>query len=174
MLVGNSRRLPKKHLIEVLPGMRLIDLVVENLRKIGLEVVIYSKYPFPVDAEMIIDREAWILPSIVSLFSRDSEFFLFGGDMPLIKKEAVEILLNNYEEGKSVVPRWRATGYLEPLHAIYSSSSLPCLKGAPSLTLGLKKCAAVKFIPADEMLTETFFNVNTAEDLENLRRILLS
>ncbi len=174
MLVGNSKRLPKKHLIEVLPGTRLIDLVVENLRKIGLEVVIYSKYPFPVDAEIIIDREPWILPSLISLFSRDSEFFLFGGDMPLIKREAVEILLDHYEEGKSVVPIWRTTGYLEPLHAIYSSSSLSCLRDATSLTLGLSTCSAVKFVPADEMPKETFFNVNTQGDLDNLRRILLS
>ena len=172
VLVGISKRLPKKHLVEILPGKRLIDLVVENLENIGFKVIIYSKYRFYTDTEIIIDKNPWILPSLISLLSFDSEFLLVGGDMPLVKKEAVEILTEKYEPGFTVVPQWSHTGYLEPLHAIYSNTSISCLENARSLTTGLQNCPTTKFILAEDMPPDSFFNVNTKKDLEKLRRML--
>ncbi len=172
VLVGISSRLRGKHLVEVLPGKRLIDVVVENIRAMGLEPIVYSKIPLEIDAPVIRDSSPWILPAIVSLLKRDDGFFVFGGDMPLVRKEAIEIILSHFSPGKTIVPMWRETGYLEPLHAIYSQNSLSCLENARSLTSGLKNCPAVVFVPADELPSETFFNVNTAEDLENLRGLL--
>ncbi len=172
VLVGKSSRLKEKHFIEVFPGKRLIDLVVENLRALGLDVIIYSKIPVEIDAPVIIDKSEWILPSIISLLERDDGFFVFGGDMPLVRREAVEILLEKYSAGKTVVPIWSETGYLEPLHAIYSSTSLECLRNAESLTQGLKNCRNVEFVPAEDMPVESFFNVNTSEDLEKLKGML--
>ncbi len=172
VLVGKSTRLPGKHTIEVLPGRRLIDIVLANLRSMGLDVVVYSKIPIEVDAPVIRDRTSWILESIISLFDYDDEFLLFGGDMPLVRGEAVDMLLKAREPGFSVVPRWRETGYLEPLHAHYSSTVRDCLRGARSLTTGLRECPWVKFISADDMPRESFFNVNTEEDMEKFRSII--
>ncbi len=173
VLVGNSKRLKKKHLIEVVPGKRLIDIVAENLQNLGLDVVIYSKYSFETEFPLILDSSPWILPSIISLFSLDSEFFVFGGDMPMVQKEAIENIISSFDGEHTVVPRWRNTGYLEPLHALYTSSSLSCLKNGTSLTGALSECPAVRFVPAEEMPAMTFFNVNTAEDMEKLREMLL-
>ncbi len=172
VLVGKSSRLRGKHLIDVIPGKRLIDIVVENIRAMGLEPVIYSKIPLEIDAPVIRDSSPWILPAIISLLEKDDGFFVFGGDMPLIRREAVEAMLSRFSPGKTIVPKWRETGYLEPLHAIYSRNSLSCLENARSLTSGLKNCPTVEFVPADEFPRETFFNVNTADDLEKLRGLL--
>ena len=176
VLVGNSKRLPRKHFIEVAPGLRLIDMVIQRLHDIGLEVYVYSKIPVRLSVPVLIDKTEWLLPSIISLFSFDSEFFLFGGDMPMVRKEAVDIIASHTRDGLSVVPRW-SNGYLEPLHAFYTPSALPCLHGElkeekPSLTHALSTCPGVRFLAAESLPEETFFNVNTAEELERLRRMV--
>ncbi len=172
VLVGRSHRLPHKHLMEILPGKRLIDLVVENLKNIGLEVVIYSKFPIEADAPVVMDHSTWILPAVLSLLEMDEGFFLFGGDMPLIKKEAVKTMLQAWDGVSTMVPRWSDTGYLEPLHAIYTRAAKVCLRNGKSLSLALKNCPAVKFLSAETLPKETYFNVNTSQDLENLKTIL--
>jgi len=170
VLVGLSRRLPGKHTMKVISGKRLIDLVVDNLQNMGLDVVVYSKIPLDLDVPVLHDESSWILESVVSLLKMDDSFLLFGGDMPLVRMEAVKLLLKNYGH-TSVVPRW-SNGYLEPLHAYYARSAIKCLEGARSLTLGLQNCPYVNFVPAEKMPEETFFNVNTRNDMELLKRIL--
>lgn len=78
VLVGKSTRLPGKHLIEVLPGKRLIDLVVENLQNLGLDVVVYSKIPLDLHAPVLCDKSPWILESVISLLKMDDSLLLFG------------------------------------------------------------------------------------------------
>ena len=177
IMVAQSKRLPRKHEIEVIPGKRLIDLVVENLQNLGFDVIVYSKYRIDVDAKVVIDKSSWILPSIISLLQIDTHFFLFGGDMPLIKKDAVKTMLKQMDNDKTLIPLWSKTGYLEPLHGFYTKSSLPCFlkemkMEKSSLTHALKSCSGVKFVPAETMPVDTFFNVNYQEDVEKLRYIL--
>ena len=171
VLVGVSKRLPGKHEIEV-RGKRLVDIVVENLSSMGLDVVIYSKIPLEASVPVLEDKSTWILESVLSLFQLSSEFFLFGGDMPLVRREAVEMMLEHWDGERGLVPRWSSTGYLEPLHALYTSKMRPCLSGAKSLTGGISECPWVGFIEAEKMPEETFFNVNTREDLERLEKML--
>ncbi len=170
VLVGESTRLPGKHFLQVVRGKRLIDLVIDNLRSIGFRVVIYSRVPFETDAELILDRTSWILESIHSLFDYEDEFFLFGGDMPLVKKRAVELMVESIKPLSSLVPRWR-NGYLEPLHAYYHHSTSSCLRGE-SLTSALRACRYVEYIPAEIMPEETFFNINTRDDFEKFRKMI--
>ena len=174
VLVGVSSRLPGKHIIEVIPGKRLIDIVVENLQHMGLDVVIYSRIPLKVDVPVIEDKTSWILEAVCSLLRQNNHFLLFGGDMPLIAGEAVETLIMHWDGRNGVVPRWDSTGYLEPLHAIYTRQMLPCLCNAESLTKGIQSCPYVRFISAEEMPEETFFNVNTQDDMRRLRGMLSS
>ena len=171
VLVGISKRLTSKHTRLVLKNKRLIDLVIENIVKMGLEPIIYSKVPIESTVPVIMDNSSWLGEAISALLEQDDGFFVFGGDMPLIRKEAVNYILKRYR-GKTIIPRWKKTGYLEPLHGIYTRSVIPCLKDARSLTYGLKNCQTVDFITAENLPEETFFNVNTLEDLESLKKIV--
>lgn len=171
VLVGISKRLTSKHTRFVLKNKRLIDLVIDNLISIGIEPIIYSKVPIESTVPVIIDNSKWLVESIYSLLKRDDGFFVFGGDMPLIRKEAVNYILKRFC-GKTIIPYWKKTGYLEPLHGIYTRSVAPCLKDARSLTCGLKNCQNVDFITAENLPEETFFNVNTLDDLELLKKIV--
>lgn len=91
VLVGNSKRLPNKHIKVVKDDMRLIDFVVNNLKNMGLNVIVYSKYEFPISVPLIIDKSKWILPSIISILKNlNRSIFIFGGDMPFIQKEEIK------------------------------------------------------------------------------------
>ncbi len=178
VLVARSRRLPEKHLKEVYGGKRLIDVVVDNLLSMGLEVIVYSTYPFSISTTLILDESPWILPSIISLLKRlKRPLLIFGGDMPLVKKEAVEKILE-FREHDIVVPRWK-NGYLEPLHAYYSPAAIPSLEEElksrrASLHGAIERCRDVYYLKAEDMDPHTFFNVNTPKDFEYLRKILES
>jgi len=176
VLVGHSKRFPGKHLEYISKKKRLIDIVVENLKKLGFEVIIYSKYPFSAPAPIILDEEDWILPSIISLLKKlNRGIFIFGGDMPLIRKDAVEIMMKNLSHN-IVIPRWK-NGYLEPLHSYYKPAAIKALeKGleidTPSLHGAIKMCQDVYYLKAEGMDPLTFFNVNEPQDVQTLKEIL--
>ena len=172
VMVGNSERLPKKHLRYVMDGMRLIDLVVDNIRSMGFRVIVYSKYPLDVNAEVILDSSTWLGEALYNILQSDDSFFVFGGDMPLIRREAVEMIIREGNLEITTVPRWRKTGYLEPLHAFYRSDVAQCFRRGKSLTEMILGCPRVKFVSADNMPRESFFNVNTEDDLNKLRKLL--
>ncbi len=175
VLVGNSRRFPKKHL-KYIGKRRLIDLVVNNLKNMGFDVVVYSKYEFPISAPLIIDKEDWLLPSLISLLKKIGKgVFVFGGDMPLIQWEAVEKMIPHLSHAV-VVPKWE-NGYLEPLHAYYTPKIIPLfeevmLSEKPSLHGAILKCRDAYYVDAEKMPPLTFFNVNRPEDFEVLKNIL--
>lgn len=160
VMVGISKRLLNKHFVKI-GGKRMIDMVIDNLRDIGLEVIVYSKIYFETEVELIRDGGEWILPSFTNIIDMiQDRAFIFGGDMPLIKREAVE-MIKGYR-GESVIPRWE-TGYMEPLHGLYHKD-FDVDKKAKSLHEAIKNGDA-EFIPAEILPTETFFNINTREDL---------
>ncbi len=180
VMVGKSKRLSGKHFLNVTEEKRLIDVVIENLKKLNFEVIVYSKCDVSVDAEVIRDESPWILPSFLNLFEiLDENVFIFGGDMPFIKREAVEIMEKHIEPYYSVVPRWEKTGFLEPLHAYYNISIKACIKeelessGKPSLTGAIIRCRFVKYISAESMPQDSFFNINTFEDFEKFRQAFI-
>ena len=176
VLVGESQRLPRKHLKIVDKGKRLIDLVVENLRAAELDVIIYSTYHFDSPAPIILDHSKWIFSAVISILEKlNRSLFIFGGDMPFINKKEIERMAE-YTSHNIVVPRWK-NGYLEPLHAYYSPKVLPIFRkelsyGNTSLHLAIKKCKDVYYLPAEEMEPETFFNVNTKEDFLLLKKLI--
>jgi len=175
VLVGKSKRFPNKHL-RYIGGKRLIDLVVENLKNIGFDVLVYSKYPFPISAPLILDEHDWLLPSLISLIKKLRRgIFVFGGDMPLVQMEAVERMISHLNH-TIVVPRWK-NGYLEPLHAYYTPKIIPAFEEEmtsknPSLHGAIKRCRDVHYIPAEELPSLTFFNVNTPQDFAHLKELL--
>lgn len=99
--------------------------------------------------------------------------FVMGCDMPYIKEEVVTLLWQFCKEGSDVVCA-RLRGFLEPLHAFYSTSCLPAVeramaKGALSLKsfYGDARVSVVE----EEKLAQlkdyeiSFMGINTKEDL---------
>ena len=177
VLVGYSKRLPNKHTRLIKDNERLIDFVINNLKNMGLNVIVYSKYEIDVSTPLIIDTSDWILPSIISILKKlNRGVFIFGGDMPFIMKEEIE-KMDKYSSHNAVVPMWK-NGYLEPLHAYYSPKIIPFFEEElkeekPSLHSAIRKSKDVVYIEAEKMNPITFFNVNTYEDLTLMQNMLL-
>ncbi|MFP3255927.1 MAG: hypothetical protein RXP30_05820 [Thermoplasmata archaeon] len=165
--VGKSKRLENKHFLDYC-GKRIIDSVVDNLINSGLfsKIVIYSYFEFNIDrAEIIIDKKLQgVLPLIIDAMERYSEnIFVLGGDMPLATYFSP---LLSYPEQLSVIPRWK-NGYIEPLHSLYSISSLNYYSGERALHDFIEKIPRV-YYPAEKMPEYSFYNINTREDYSSL------
>lgn len=182
VFVGESKRFPNKHFVELKDGYRLIDLVLDSLRGTGFEVIVYSKVVFDCPVPLLKDRELWILPSLISLLEVLSNegierVLAVGGDMPLVSRKAVDLLASSLSSRDlALVPRW-SNGYLEPLFAIYSCEFAVYLKGAlnrgiKSLNLAIKGSPGVSFVSAEAFPPNTFFNVNEPKDLEIFRELI--
>jgi molybdopterin-guanine dinucleotide biosynthesis protein A len=105
-------------------------------------------------------------------------------DTPLINSDVLKILLNEVDKGDALIPRWES-GYIEPLHAIYKinalkkSSHLFTHNPHMSIRSYISTFNEIKYIPINRLKTidpklYTFFNINTLDDLERVRKILLS
>lgn len=91
----------------------------------------YNQIDFPRDIQFIIDdREIISDPEIrtplLGIYTALKELnnigfknaFLLSGDMPLIKAEVIELLIEELEGYDCCIPKWN-NGFLEPLFAIY-------------------------------------------------------
>lgn len=182
VFVGSSKRLPNKHFMEVKPGLRLIELLLNSLKGAGLEILVFSKIDFNYPAPFLKDPTEWIIPAFLYLSEelhkrKVKEFIAVAGDMPLISSRSVKLLVENLSrDSLALIPRWE-NGWLEPLFAIYrlpffKSLELAFKGGARSLQSAIRDCQGVSFIKAELFPSYTFFNVNNLEDLFKLREIL--
>jgi len=105
--------------------------------------------------------------------------FVVAGDMPLLVPEFVDFLISKFRESKKTacVPRW-SNGYLEPLHAAYSKAFREVIEekirtGNYALNKAIREedpCyVPIESLP--EEWRESFFNVNTREDLGRIKNL---
>ncbi|AJC71344.1 molybdopterin-guanine dinucleotide biosynthesis protein MobA [Thermococcus guaymasensis DSM 11113] len=158
--------------IENLEMAKTIDEIVliaskdnaERLRKLGYRVVV---------DELLIGPMGGVYTAL-SL----GDAFVVAGDMPLIVPEFVDFIVSNFKKSGKIacVPRWE-NGYLEPLHAAYSRAFREVLEerikdGNYALNRAIRE-TDVCYIPIEslpEEWRESFFNVNTREDLRRLQK----
>ncbi|WP_297437962.1 molybdenum cofactor guanylyltransferase MobA [Thermococcus sp.] len=105
--------------------------------------------------------------------------FVVAGDMPLLVPDFVDFLISEFRKSGRIacVPRWE-NGYLEPLHAVYSRSFVGILHelikmGDYALNRAVRE-ADPCYVPVEslpEEWRESFFNVNTREDLKKIRNL---
>ncbi len=183
---GSGRRFGDDKLLYKINGKPLILYTIEKLetaKKIDEIVLIASKdnaeklkklgYRVVVD-ELLIGPMGGVYTAL-SL----GDAFVVAGDMPLIVPEFVDFLISEFEKsGKlACVPRWE-NGYLEPLHAAYSKSFRSVLEerikaGNYALNRAIREIdfcyVSIESLP--EEWRESFFNVNTKEDLRRIRNL---
>lgn len=166
VLVGIATRLQNKHFIEF-GGVTLIDYVVRNLKsfKIFDNIYISTIREIKIDGAITVMDNFKVGP-LGGIYSAmqvaESPCFVFGGDMPFIKKESVELMLAEFNE-KSIIPRWK-NGYIEPLHSLYNFKKFPDIELSSSLHEFVSKIDRT-YIPAERFDPVSFFNINTYADL---------
>ncbi|MCD6503507.1 MAG: molybdenum cofactor guanylyltransferase MobA [Thermoplasmata archaeon] len=181
---GNSRTFGRDKLMYNVFGKPLIMYCIERLRRAKNidKIVIVTKKERKetfesLGFEVIVD-ELLVGPigGIYTALLEIGEAFVIAGDMPLVVPELVDLIVGLF---KSVhcdvcVPMW-PNGFLEPLHAAYSSDILKRLRESIrhrkySIQNVIRQSRAyfIKIEKIPQKWHESFFNVNTKEDLKEL------
>ena len=182
---GRGRRFGGDKLLYKINGRPLILYTIERLetaKKIDEVVLIASKdnakklvklgYRVVVD-ELLIGPMGGVYTAL-SL----GDAFVVAGDMPLLVPEFVDFIISEFKKSGKIacVPRWE-NGYLEPLHSAYSSAFREVLEekikaGNYALNRAIREVnpCYVQIESLPEEWRESFFNVNTREDLGKLHK----
>ncbi len=183
---GNSTRMGGNKALAVVGGRPVLSQIIDALKPLGVEMFItggdqdaYAGFGLPVRADRFAARASLVGVYSALAASRSGLCFITACDMPFVRPELVELLLDlspGYDAVIPVSPRG-----LEPLCALYSHSCLEAMReaidrGDYSIRRALEPLH-VRFVEKAELsaLGDTgimFFNINTAGDLEEAARLL--
>ncbi len=164
-----------------------LDRILEVLRCSFEEVLLVTKEPDLYRPERvkvvgdILNVQSPLSGIHAGLSQMRSEFaFVAACDAPFLKKEVVEMLVDEISSGADVIVPFSQT-YFQPLCAVYSKR---CLQPIEEQLLrndlkvdrlfgriSLKKIPYERLMSVDPDLV-SFFNVNTSEDLKTARKKL--
>jgi molybdenum cofactor guanylyltransferase len=168
-------------------GRRIIDAIYEVFSSVFDEIIIVTNSPsdyLTFNADIVTD----IYPVRSSLtgihtglfYAANPFVFVTACDSPFIRKALVETVIAGIEPNISVVIPETAKG-MEPLFAAYSKNCLPVIenriKEDKLKILRMFNRLKVKTIPEAKLREKdpelvSFFNINTAEDLERAQAMV--
>lgn len=166
-------------------GRPLIRPVIDLFSRIFQETIIVSNEPkrhLQWDACLCTDlfsAKSSLTGIHTGLFYANTPWiFTAACDTPFIRKSVVELVLSEIEEGAAAVMPLTPSG-AEPLCAAYAKKALPMVERSVRQekfkiqrvfkNMRVKKIPPEKVLAADPCL-ESFFNINTAADLQQARR----
>ena len=183
---GSGKRFGEDKLLFKISGKPLILHTIERLEsanRVGDVVIVASpknsKKLKSFGYEVIVDE--LLVGPIGGIYTALSfgDAFIVAGDMPLLVPEFVDFVVERFKGSKkpACVPRW-GNGYLEPLHAAYSGEFRGFLgekirAGQYAINRAIRESDAcyIEIESLPEEWRESFFNVNTREDLGRIRGI---
>jgi molybdopterin-guanine dinucleotide biosynthesis protein A len=185
----NSRMKGKNKAYLKIDGARFLDRVAGILRECFNEILLVTKEPA---AYTQLQKDIKIIKDISDIHSPLSGIhaglsntaadfaFCIGCDTPFLKREVVEILVQEIEPRADIIVPYSGT-YYQPLCAIYSKRCAPLIEAQLSegdlKVDNLFAAAKIKTIPYEAFQKEdkeliSFFNVNSPEDLQYAEQIL--
>ncbi|OGO05329.1 MAG: hypothetical protein A2Y73_06265 [Chloroflexi bacterium RBG_13_56_8] len=176
---GRSVRLGRDKASVQLAGETLLDRVVRMMSCLSDDVIVVvrpGQARVVVDARILMDAapHVGVMAAIATILA-EAHYgwsFVAACDMPFISLGLVRYMISLTHGYDVVVPQLEVG--LEPLHALYHKRCLPALRKA--LARGERRVISfygelrVRYISLSEMrpydpLGRSFFNINTAEDL---------
>ncbi|UCD77390.1 MAG: molybdenum cofactor guanylyltransferase [Desulfobacterales bacterium] len=161
-------------------GVRILDRLYRIFSDLFNEIILVTNDPLHfLEWDLTIATDLFAVRSSLTgihagLFYMKNSFGFFAAcDTPFLKKDLVEVLLENIEENKDIIMPETADG-MEPLCAIYSKRCLNTVEhhikqNKFKIQRALKKHRWKK-IPESKLRSKdpeliSFFNINTPEDL---------
>lgn len=192
---GRGKRLgfQEKALIDI-NGKPLISLAIESLEKVVDEIIIsvrdreqgellkriFPGFQFAYDKYENKGPLAGILSGLS--MCRNDYCIITACDMPFINADVVNLLFSKCKDHDAAIPR-RSDGFLEPLHAVYKTSTMinetkKALENSETTILAPISRLHVNYVPFEEISNidhdlTTFMNINTYEDVEKLSKLIL-
>ena len=185
---GKSSRMGEDKALIHLAGIPLIERVLARIDGLADEILITTNRPETLthlNLRMVGDEipGAGALHGLKTALdaARGELVLVLSCDTPFVNRELLEHLLSRAHEANAIVPK-HGDKY-EPLQAVYNRTScLPAVEAA----LGSGERRMISFYPQvhvlpieEPILGEldpsglSFFNVNTAEDLERAEQLLI-
>ena len=182
----NKRMRGRNKALITLGGRRFLDHILRTLDACFDQCLIVTREPSQYaewDTRIIsdcFDVRSPLTGIHAGLVSMDSEYaFVTSCDVPLLKKEVIEILVDAIEPGIDVITP-ASGGYYQPMCTIYSARCADIIermlhRGELKVDrlyerIRLKTISYERIESVDPQLT-SFINVNTPEDLVKVREI---
>ncbi len=179
---GLSRRFGEDKLLYQIGGKRVIEYTLEALRgvcgRLCLVVKDKEKFSFLKEVEVVkdvIEKQFALVGLYTALENlKGDKALIVAGDMPLIRKEVVSLLLRR---ANPPITLFNINGKLYPLFAVYYKQVLPELKlyikAGGEKVLDFVKRFPYKEIAEGEVLEYdptllSFLNMNTRTDANNI------
>ncbi len=189
---GKSARLGKDKTVELIGGASLLQRVLSRLATFSTEIILVmaqgqAKPPHALPPETRVIEDvfpgAGSLGGIYAGLTASSSFYnlLVACDMPFLNVSLLQYLLELSPSGDAVIPR--VGGYLEPLHAVYSKNCLTpirhLLEQGNHKIINFFPQLKVRYVEEEEVNRFdpehlSFLNINTQQDLDKARRLVLS
>ena len=181
---GKSKRMGTNKAFMEVNGQRMIDQIADILKDTFEEVILVTNSPteylhldLRIVTDLIPDKGA--LGGIYTgLFYASSEhIFVTACDMPFLNKGFIDYMVSKAGNFDAVVPL--SSDGIQPLHAIYSKRCIGHIEALFELDdlkiTSFYPKVRVREISPQEILSfdpksSLFFNINTPEDLEKVRR----
>ena len=175
----NTRIQLEKSLIKI-KGDHIIDIQIEKLESIFEEIIIVTQkediiMKFP-HLKIIADEfhDCGPLAGIHSALkhSNAEAIFVFACDMPFLSTKIIRKQIAAFNKAKFDVLVPKHSDGIEPLHAIYSKSSLyyltQCLYQKKYSVRSFYNKVKVNYLEFNNMEIIRFFNINTHADLKKI------
>jgi molybdopterin-guanine dinucleotide biosynthesis protein A len=154
-------------------GKRIIDRLYNIFNALFEDIILVTNDPYKyLEWDINIVTDLYPVRSSLTgihagLFYTSNPFAFFAAcDTPFLKKELVETLINNIEQGIDVVVPETKAGF-EPLCAVYSKE---CLKQVEQQIIQNKLAIRHLFKKHPDLIS--FFNINTPQDREKAEKML--
>ena len=192
---GFSRRFGSDKGLVLLQGKPLVRHVIDNVSPAVDEVIVVVSSKEQLDdfepiikntAKLVIDKDESQSPlvgTITGFESTNADYtLLLPCDAPLVSTKIVQFLLDLSINKSAVIPRW-PTGYIEPLQAVYhtksalSAAKCALAEGNLNMRAMINNLPHVRYVSTMvlqelEPNLQTFFNVNTPQDLKKINELL--
>ena len=170
-----SERLPGKHTMDIC-GQPMIKRIFDTLLRTGFfnDTLIYSKYSDLDVSGCKIERDrtqGTLIDSLLSAIAEYDEFLAVGGDLPLLDRKTISIIVRSYHNDPIVAIN--PDGTVEPLLAIYNDSIYDDLLSYSRSSKRIYEFVGKRFrhIVLDSEFSSKLLNVNTMEDLKMARKL---
>jgi molybdopterin-guanine dinucleotide biosynthesis protein A len=181
----NSRIGGKNKTLIRIGGKRILDRIYEVLTILFDKIILvtndpvqYMEWDFDIVTDIFLIRSSLTGIHAGLFYTATPYAFFVGCDIPFIKKELIEILIDNIEQGIDIVIPETSKG-VEPLCSVYSKRCFkPIQDQLEKKSLKIQRMfqkVCVKKIPENILRTldpdlVSFFNVNTPDDLARAKQ----
>ena len=180
---GYSTRMGRDKVTLEVDGKTLIQYVFDKVKNVFQNIVIVSNnhsafkgIDVPIIKDIVPARGSMVGIVSALMYSRDPYVFVCACDMPFIHGNAIHYMMNEMNGEDVIIPKTEK-GY-EPLHALYGRSCIPhmltSIEQNRLKVTGIFPSLTVKVLNDHTSFYNNgrpvFTNVNTAADLEMLRK----